>query len=104
MIKPGSGDKKVIVLISGQELIELKRFTWMMSEAFGLDRRIENYQGTRPIGLYNWDLDCLLAALQCAVERKQEYPNENAPGLKEITNLFNRLSDVYRATFGEISH
>jgi hypothetical protein len=60
MIKPGSGDKKVIVLISGQELIELKRFTWMMSEIFGLDRRIENYQGTRPIALSNWDLDSWL--------------------------------------------
>jgi hypothetical protein len=43
MIKSGSGDKKVAVLISGQELLELKRFTWMMGEAFGLDRRIENY-------------------------------------------------------------
>ena len=104
MIEPGSRDKNVSVLISGQELLELQRFTWMMSEAFGLDRRIENYQGKRPIGLYSWDFECLLSVLDSAVKRKEEYPDDNAPGLKDITNLFIRLSDVYRTTFGKISY
>lgn len=60
MIKPGPKDKKVSLLISGEELTELKRLTWLMSEFFGLDSRIEHYQGKRPIGLYSWDFECLL--------------------------------------------
>ncbi|WP_289022482.1 hypothetical protein [Desulfobacter postgatei] len=56
-MKPGSKDKKIKISISGKELSELQRHTWLMVEAFGLDRRIENYQGKRPIGLYRWDLD-----------------------------------------------
>ena len=103
VIKPGSRDKKVPVLISGHELLELKRFTWMMSEAFGLDRRIENYQGKRPIGLYSWDFECLLAVLDRAVKRKEDYPDKNAPGWKDIADLFSRLSDEYQSHFGKIS-
>jgi hypothetical protein len=71
----------------------------MMSEAFGLDRRIENYQGKRPIGLYSWDLECLLAVLDSAVKRQEEYPNKNAPGFKDITKLFSRLTDEYQRNF-----
>ena len=58
-MKPGSRDERYQILITGRELDELKRFTWSMAEAFGLDRRIENYQGKHPIGFYGWDLDCL---------------------------------------------
>jgi hypothetical protein len=38
MIKPGSKDKKVSVLIAGEELTELKRVTWLMSESLVLIR------------------------------------------------------------------
>ena len=103
MIEPGSRDKNVSVLISGQELLELQRFTWMMSEAFGLDRRIENYQGKRPIGLYSWDFECLLSVLDSAVKRKEEYPDKNAPGWNEINDLFSRLSAEYQSHFGRIA-
>jgi hypothetical protein len=48
-MKPGKRDKKVNILIQGKELFELKRHAELMVEAFGLDRRIENYQGKRPI-------------------------------------------------------
>ncbi len=50
-MKPGSRDRKASILITGLELDELQRFVWMMVESFGLDRRIANYQGVRPIGL-----------------------------------------------------
>jgi hypothetical protein len=39
-MKPGSKDKRVSLLIAGDELTELKRLTWLMSESFGLDTRI----------------------------------------------------------------
>jgi len=48
-MKPGPNDVKLIILITGDELHELKRFTIDMVEAFGLDRRIEAYTGKRPI-------------------------------------------------------
>ena len=43
-MKPGPGDIPYRILITGRELEELKKHTWMMAEAYGLDRRIELYQ------------------------------------------------------------
>jgi hypothetical protein len=48
-----------------------------MAEAFGLDRRIEAYSGKRPIGLYRWDLDCLLAVMDLALKDLRAYPEKN---------------------------
>ena len=53
-MKPLPGDHRHRLLITGDELRELKRHTGAMAEAFGLDRKIENYKGTRPITLYRW--------------------------------------------------
>ncbi len=57
-MKPGSKDIKTDIVISGEELTELKRHTWLMDEAFGLDSRIDKYKGAKPIGLYIWDFEC----------------------------------------------
>jgi site-specific recombinase XerD len=51
MIKAGSKDEKASLLIAGEELTELKRITWLMSESLGLDTRIENYQANRVLQL-----------------------------------------------------
>ena len=59
-MRAGSKDVQVKMLIGGGELAELKRHTWQMAEAFGLDTRVERYQGKRPIGLHRWDFDCLI--------------------------------------------
>src|SRR5208283_349569 len=67
-MKPGPNDVKLAILITGDELHELKRFTIDMVEAFGLDSRIEAYSGKRPIGFYRWDLDCLLAVMDLALK------------------------------------
>jgi hypothetical protein len=99
MIKPGSKDKKVSVLIAGEELTELKRVTWLMSESFGLDTRIENYSGKRPIGLYSWDFECLLAAIDHALKDGKEYPDKTTSGYDALTQLFGRLLDEYHKAF-----
>lgn len=70
-MRPGRSDKRYYVLISGQELAELKKYTWAMAEAYGLDTRIDEYKGTRPIGLWSWDLDCLEAVLDDVLK---DYP------------------------------
>jgi hypothetical protein len=95
-MKPGSKDIKLNILITDDELIELQRYTYQMAEAFGLDQRIDNYRGKRPIGLHNWDFDCLFAVIEGALEDKQYYPDKNAPEYKALMNLYLRLKDEYR--------
>jgi hypothetical protein len=99
-MKPGSKDIKKNILITGEELTELQRHTWLMAEAYGLDRRIGNYRGARPIGLYRWDLDCLLEVIEEALEDEKYYPDRDAAGYTALVNLYRRLKDENR-TFDE---
>jgi hypothetical protein len=72
------------VLIEGAELHELKKLD--LAESFGLDRRIEQYQGKRPLGLYRWDLEGLLAALSLALDPPHGYysPPGNKRAIKKL--------------------
>lgn len=99
-MKPGSRDHRHKLLISGDELRELKRHTGDMAEAFGLDRKIENYQGTRPITLYRWDLDCLLSIIDLALKDERHYPNKSAPDYRAMQRLGERLHQEYDAVYG----
>jgi hypothetical protein len=99
MPKPGPRDKQVQILISGEELSELKRHTWRMAEAFGLDRRIERYQGSRPIGFYRWDLDCLLDVIEDALDDPRDYPDRSSSGYKALKSLLALLRHGYDKTY-----
>jgi len=90
-MKPGSRDIKLPVLISGKELLELQRHSLHMAEAFGLDRRIENYKGKRPIGLFSWDFDCLLAVIEYVIDDPKEYSDKNDSGYIALKKLYERL-------------
>jgi hypothetical protein len=98
-MKPGKNDKQYKILITGQELEELKKFTGDMVEAFGLDNRIEKYQGKRPIGFYPWDLDCLEAVLYMAVDDTREYPDKSVPGYEAITKLYARIVELHKMAY-----
>ena len=98
-MKPGKNDKQYKILIAGQELVELKKFTWSMAEAFGLDRRIEKYQGKRPIGFYPWDLDCLEAVISMAVDDSREYPDKSGPGYEAITKLYAKIVELHKMAY-----
>jgi hypothetical protein len=63
-----------------------------MAEAYGLDRRIEYYQGKRPIGFYCWDLDCLLC-LENTLNDERVYPDKNTCGYKALEGLLKRLRE-----------
>ena len=91
MIKPGSKDRKASILITGLELDELQRFVWMMAECFGLDRRIANYQGVRPIGLWAWDIECLVEVINFVLDDPEYYPNQDSTENLAIKNLRDRL-------------
>ena len=99
IMKPGSKDKKIEILISGIELSELQRHTSSMAEAFGLDRRIDNYQGKRPIGFYRWDLDCLIDVIDIALDDPRDYPDRNSEEYKALKRLHVRLKDEYQRNF-----
>ncbi len=64
-----------------------------MAESFGLDRRIENYKGKRPIGLYSWDFDCLLDVINDVLQDNRDYPHKNDPGYIALSRLFERLKE-----------
>ena len=78
-MKPCPGDIRHKVLITGDELRELKRHTVSIVEAFGLDRKIEAYKGTRPLTLYRWDLECLMDMIECELERSEGVPRQDRP-------------------------
>ena len=97
--RPGPNDAKLTILITGDELDELKRFTIDMVEAFGLDRRIEAYSGKRPIGFYRWDLDCLLAVMDNVRKDLRAYPDKTSSSYAALKRLHDRLQGGYRRTW-----
>ncbi len=101
-MKPGSRDVPVRVKISGAELRELKNLTWAMAESFGLDRRIDAYQGKRPIQLYRWDLDCLVDVLVVAVREAETSPGGRAQGYGSLKTLYDRLHGLREKAYEEL--
>ena len=99
-MKPGPNDVKLAILITEDELRELKRFTIDMVEAFGLDRRIEAYSGRRSIGLYSWDVDCLLAVMDNALKDQRAYPDKASSSYVALKRLQVRLENEYRKVWG----
>jgi len=99
-MRPGKRDHKHSILITGAELQELKRHTYMMVECFGLDNRFYCYKGKRPIGLYRWDLECLLLAIEAALVDKDEYPSQDSHEYQALSSLYQRLKDEYRTHYG----
>src|SRR5438874_12338662 len=71
-----------------------------MAEAFGLDRKIENYKGSRPLTLYRWDLDCLMDVIDLALRDERDYPDRSAPGYLALKRLGERLHREYDAVYG----
>ena len=102
MIRPGSKDRKANILITGLELDELQRFVWIMAESFGLDRRIANYQGVRPIGLWRWDLECLVDVIDLVLDDPEYYPTHDAPEYLAIKALCDRLQAEEDALCAEL--
>ena len=99
-MKPLPGDYRHKLLIAGDELRELEKHTHSMAEAFGLDRKIEKYQGTRPITLYRWDLDCLMDMIALALEEETDYRDKSTPEYEALQKLGVRLRKEYDAVYG----
>jgi hypothetical protein len=98
-MKPGKNDIPVKRKISGIQLEELQKHTWQMCEAFGLDRKIDEYKGTRPISFYRWDLDCILDVLGMALNDEEEYPDKGDDAYMELSELYADLKKAYQETY-----
>src|SRR5207248_9876276 len=98
-MKPGSRDHRHRLLISGDERRELKRHTGAMAEAFGLDRKIEKYKGSRSLTLTRRDLDCVLDVMGLALRDERDYPDRSAPGYLALKSLGERLHQEYDAVY-----
>jgi hypothetical protein len=98
-VKPGKKDRKHQVLITGTELWELKLLA--LPESFGLERRAQRYEGKRPIGLYRWDLECLLATLSLELEDRFPHPRLRRKDIPALRSLHDRLQREYDSAYGQ---
>lgn len=98
ILKPGKYDRRHQVLIRGAELRELKELS--LPESFGLERRVERYQGKRPIGLYRWDLECLLDTLSLEMTDRLLHPKLRRRDLAALQALYDRLRKEYDLAYG----
>jgi len=71
-----------------------------MCEAFGLDRRIENYKGARQISLYSWDLDYIIDVLWSPFNDEKEYPDKKDEGYSLLHELYVYLQNAHKETHG----
>ena len=94
-MKPGKYDRKHQLLFRGAELRELKDLD--LPESFGLDLRIERYEGKRPLGLYRWDLEYLLDSLSMVLEG--HYGKVSAKRRQAVQSLHDRLRAEYDSAY-----
>ena len=76
-----------------------------MAESFGLDRRIGNYQGVRPNGLWRWDLECMVDVIDSVLDDPEYYPSQDTPEYLAIKTLRDRLQaeeDALDAQLGRV--
>ena len=99
-MKNANDNIAVHIIITGLDLFELQKYTGEMSDVFGLDEKIFNYKGSRPITLYRWDLDCILAVIESALTDKAIYPDPEGFEYNTLRLLQRRLDNEYSAVFG----
>lgn len=98
-MKAGKRDIPVKLVISGLQLSELQNYTYLMSEAFGLDRRIDSYKGVRPITFHSWDVDCLVSVMDIVLNDPTKYPDPLSPEYCAMASLQETLEQLYPARY-----
>lgn len=98
-MKPGKHDKKTNLLIQGDELDAIQDICYVFTECFGLDSRIANYKGQRPLGLYQWDYECLISGLHYIVNNEKGKQQVSADDLVLLGRLLERITQIYRNAY-----
>ncbi|XCN74910.1 MAG: hypothetical protein Q3M24_09265 [Candidatus Electrothrix aestuarii] len=98
-MKPGKNDIKTNLLIQGDELDAMQDIGYVFTECFGLDTRIANYKGKKPLGLYQWDYECLIAGLDYIVNNEKGREGQSQNDLDLLSNLLERINRVYKKAY-----
>ena len=98
-MKPGKYDRKHPFLITGAELTELKRHTEDLPQSFGLDNRLQRYQGARPIALHRWDVEYLLDVLSMALDDRNQYPSQQSKAYLALKAVHDRFQQEYDSSY-----
>jgi hypothetical protein len=98
-MKPGKNDIKTKFLIQGDELDAIQEICYVFTECFGLDTRISNYKGKRPLGLYQWDYECLIAGLDYIVNNERGREGLSQKDLDLLRKLLERINIVYSKAY-----
>ena len=69
-----AAEKTCRIVIEGSELVELKRHAHEIPECPGLDRRIQRYDGNKPLVISLDELDWLVAVLDAVLHYPKGYP------------------------------
>jgi hypothetical protein len=99
-MKIGKKDIPIKVKISGLQLEELQKHSCQMVEAFGLDTKVANYKGIKPISFYSWDLDCILDVLDFVLNDEKEYSDKEEEGYIKLNQLYVYLKNTYKEVYG----
>jgi len=95
------------ILVTGEELVELKRHAHFIPECPGLDKRIQKYQGDKPFRLTFDELGWLVAVLDAVIKDPEgyacvdmeylliEYFPKSDPRYKTCKQLYKRLNKEY---------
>ena len=70
-----------------------------MCEAFGLDRKIEKYKGTRPITLYRWDLECLIDVSDLVLKDRRKYADHSSPEYVAMKSVADRFRKEFQRVY-----
>ena len=79
--------------------MELKRHTEDLPQSFGLDNRLQRYQGTRPIALYRWDLEYLLDVLSMTLDDRNQYPSQQSKAYWALKTVHDRFQQEYDSSY-----
>ena len=98
-MKPGKKDIKTNLLIQGDELDAIQDICYVFTECFGLDTRIANYKGKRPLGLYQWDYECLIAGLDYIVNTEKGRDGKSQACLELLEKLLAQINVAYKNAY-----
>ncbi|MDZ7750895.1 MAG: hypothetical protein U5S82_04385 [Gammaproteobacteria bacterium] len=98
-MKPGKKDIKTNLLIQGDELDALHDVCYVFTECFGLDSRVANYKGRRPLGLYQWDYECLISGLDYVVNNERGQQGTSSDNLELLKELLERINKIYKNAY-----
>lgn len=102
IVRHEPGSDKWYVRFTDEESDDLVWNSCWLNECFGLDRRIGNYKGVKPIGLEAWEIEALYEVYSSLLENDPEYDCKDTepdryPAMK---NLVNTLQILYKEAFG----